>query len=768
MSDSSEHDGRDDVPLSEETLEVINSIGQIIGQGGHGTVYLHTDTQDIVIKEIRTDNMGADNLHQLIDKLSMPIHLDHPNVLSYDKVLPAPGFLYVTMPRCSESVEATLRNHKRKQKKLSMETVFKITQHVSAALAYLHSATKTDSNGNNLPVIIHGDLKLDNILVDRNKDKFMVADIGLHDSLLNQNTKTANAPLYIAPEILDGNRFSTASDMWSLGAILYELETCVKFMPYRDSDTGLSLPTNWMVDLSLVKDVLIKGMLEHLLVLDPKDRLSADEVAAICGSPAENISISEMKSAATQRMCDVQIRKNREKRKIHQYTNDGSDHSIWNVDFDILLESTDLLNEKYIDENEQLIWAVRNNNTSLVKSLLDKGVVLKRTKTGMSCLMYAAQMGSIAVVKLLMEREQCIQDSTGKTALMYAIASGRDSIAELLCPSENMMQDNRGRTALMYATVTRRHKLIEHLVKYESRSQDVNGVTALMYAARIGDADAIIILAEKEANMRDRHNETAMFYALKSGNMEAAQKLNEFECLADSVGRTVLMLATTQNNLEKVHLFIPLHSKKKTTGQETFLGLTVKNRTALMEAAAFGRVDAVKILLTHEAKIQDAYGRTALMYAAAGGHTKIVELLIEHEKGIKDNDGQSALHYVIRNASMELLELLVSHLDPTNDKGVTALMRAADNGDVQMVKLLVPLQKGSITTEEEQINGCLMSGRTALMGAAAYGHTNIIELLLDYEKGMTNNEDYTALKIAEQCGNQSAIEMLSKCPEENK
>ena len=39
--------------------------------------------------------------------------------------------------------------------------------------------------------------------------------------------------------------------------------------------------------------------------------------------------------------------------------------------------------------------------------------------------------------------------------------------------------------------------------------------------------------------------------------------------------------------------------------------------------------------------------------------------------------------------------VIVPHEDPTDENGVTALMRAAARGDAEMVDLLAPLQKGA-------------------------------------------------------------------------
>ena len=44
---------------------------------------------------------------------------------------------------------------------------------------------------------------------------------------------------------------------------------------------------------------------------------------------------------------------------------------------------------------------------------------------------------------------------------------------------------------------------------------------------------------------------------------------------------------------------------------------------------------------------------------------------------------------------MEVAKIVIPHEDPTDGDGVTALMRAAARGDIEMVWLLAPLQKGA-------------------------------------------------------------------------
>ena len=146
-----------------------------------------------------------------------------------------------------------------------------------------------------------------------------------------------------------------------------------------------------------------------------------------------------------------------------------------------------------------------------------------------------------------------------------------------------------------------------------------------------------------------------------------------------------------------------------------------RDTTPLMYASAYGSLDAMKLLLEHNAGVNAASktGRAPLMIAALhNGSDRVVDLLLAKGANTKAQDNGAD----------------VNGKDRT---GYTALMNAAMTGDVEPVKLL--LSKGA---EVNAVSGKEASGKlkngpidlgndSALTLAAIYGPAEIVRLLLN-------------------------------------
>ncbi|XP_036412305.1 death-associated protein kinase 2-like [Colossoma macropomum] len=134
--------------------------------------------------------------------------------------------------------------------------------------------------------IAHFDLKPENIMLSDKKaehPEIKIIDFGLAQRLTpaEEYRSLCGTPQYIAPEVINYEPLSTASDMWSIGVITYILLSGMSpFQGDSDEETLRNI-----VDMkyefedqyfSQTSD-MAKDFIEKLLVKDPSDRMTAEE-----------------------------------------------------------------------------------------------------------------------------------------------------------------------------------------------------------------------------------------------------------------------------------------------------------------------------------------------------------------------------------------------------------------------------------------------------------------------------------------------------------
>ena len=207
-----------------------------LGEGGMAEVFrARLDgpmgfQKDLAIKRIRDSVVKKDEEHarSLINEARIGGRLKHPNVVEVYELGEDEGSYYIAMELVDGvSLRELLGTKTRVGPKIPANVLLDIMIQICRGLAYAHSYETEE--GERLPVV-HRDVKPSNIMVTRDGSvKLMDFGIAKSEGNLFHTTATGIAkgtPLYMSPEQLRGMRpLPAASDLFSLGAILFEMVT---------------------------------------------------------------------------------------------------------------------------------------------------------------------------------------------------------------------------------------------------------------------------------------------------------------------------------------------------------------------------------------------------------------------------------------------------------------------------------------------------------------------------------------------------------------
>lgn len=201
-----------------------------IGHGGMGKVYealrsAEDVSQKVALKIIQGGMSSADLLRRFRTERRILASLEHPNIARLiDSGITDDGSPFFAM----EFVEGKFIDEYCEGRDLSTTEILKHFRQVCAAVSYAHQH-----------LVIHRDLKPTNILVTTDGSPKLL-DFGIAKLLEDSDedvTVTAfglMTPQYASPEQARGGQITTASDVYSLGVVLYEILT--KEKPYDLKD----------------------------------------------------------------------------------------------------------------------------------------------------------------------------------------------------------------------------------------------------------------------------------------------------------------------------------------------------------------------------------------------------------------------------------------------------------------------------------------------------------------------------------------------------
>lgn len=246
-----------------------------LGRGGFSEVWLALDklTDVKVAIKIYAPGMGLDDagISLFTQEFSLVFDMNHTNLLHptyYDCWERMP---YLILPFCKNgSIFKYLTDNNR----ITETESWHLLHDVAEGLAYLHAKT---------PPVIHQDIKPDNILIN-DENGYMITDFGISTRIRstlrkNQGQELSGGTLaYMGPERFGPSPAPImASDIWSLGATMYELLTG---MPPYGEHGGL-LQKNG-ADIPLINEEIsqeLKDIIYKCLTLNTWDRPTARQIA---------------------------------------------------------------------------------------------------------------------------------------------------------------------------------------------------------------------------------------------------------------------------------------------------------------------------------------------------------------------------------------------------------------------------------------------------------------------------------------------------------
>jgi serine/threonine protein kinase/Tol biopolymer transport system component len=287
-----------------------------IGEGGMGEVYLARDTQlgrDVAVKVLPAQfSQDVERLHRFEQEACAASALNHPNILSIYDVGTHDGSPYV--------VSELLQGQTLRQRISGVALPQRRT--IELALQFAHGLAAAHEKG-----IVHRDLKPDNVFIT-NDGRLKILDFGLAkltgagDTQLSQTSiptrrvdtdpgKVMGTVGYMSPEQLKGRKVDHRSDIFSFGAILYEMLSGRRaFHGESAAETMSAILKEDPPDLSETNERIsptLERLVNHCLEKNPEERFhSARDLAfaleALSGSSPTSAQTTAISALPARRM----------------------------------------------------------------------------------------------------------------------------------------------------------------------------------------------------------------------------------------------------------------------------------------------------------------------------------------------------------------------------------------------------------------------------------------------------------------------------------
>ncbi|KAM4700965.1 serine/threonine-protein kinase Nek8 [Discoglossus pictus] len=247
---------------------------RVVGRGAFGIVHLcvrKADQKLVIIKQIPVEQMTKDERLAAQNECQVLKLLSHPNIIEYYENFLEDKALMIAMEYAPGGTLAEFIQ-KRCNSLLDEDTILHFFVQILLALHHVHTK-----------LILHRDLKTQNILLDKHQMIVKIGDFGI-SKILSSKSKAytvVGTPCYISPELCEGKPYNQKSDIWALGCVLYELTSLKRaFEAANLPALVLKIMSGTFAPISDRYSPELRHLILSMLNLDPSKRPQLNEIMA--------------------------------------------------------------------------------------------------------------------------------------------------------------------------------------------------------------------------------------------------------------------------------------------------------------------------------------------------------------------------------------------------------------------------------------------------------------------------------------------------------
>ena len=429
------------------------------------------------------------------------------------------------------------------------------------------------------------------------------------------------------------------------------------------------------------------------------------------------------------------------------------------------------------DGNSAVSIACELGPLEIVKCLLPKSRVDINQRYGKRknvLLHYASENGTLEIVKYLLENHADIDvnlfNDDGDSAVSIACERENLEIIKCLLPKSSVdinLRYGRSKNTLLHkASEKGTLEIVKYLLENHA-DIDVNllnddGDSAVSIACNKGNFELVKLLGQKlgvDVNFcYGRRQNTLLQYASENGTLKIVKYLLENHAdidvdLRNDYGVSAVSIACERGHLE---IFKLLWRKSRV---DVNLRYGWSENTLLHFASKGGNLKMVKYLLDNHADIDvnllNNFGESAVSIACEKGNFEIVKLLLQ-KSGVDVNFRNcrrkvTPLQYASEKGNLKIEKYFLENqadidVDLLNDDGDSAVSKACERGNLEIVNFLLPKSRVDINVRYG------WRKNTLLLQATENGYSEIVKYLLenhaDIDVDLLNDDGDSAVSIA--------------------